>query len=107
MMEDLRSLVRRSITEKIVDPEKDLTEHKIAVRNHLSQEELSKLKFKLEVAVPIHLPPKSGKGTCRRVVDLVENEFCFKTTISSNSGFISALFPLQSFLRSLLPMTHF
>ena len=75
MMEDLRSLVRRSITEKIVDPEKDLTEHKIAVRNHLSQEELSKLKFKLEVAVPIHLPPKSVKGTCRKVVDLVEKEF--------------------------------
>jgi tetratricopeptide (TPR) repeat protein len=75
MMEDLRSLVRRSITEKIIDPDKDLTEDKRSVRDYLSKEDLSKLKFKLEVAVPIHLPPKSGKGTCRRVVDLVENEF--------------------------------
>ena len=74
-MEDLRSLVRSSITNKIIDPGLDITRHKKTVRDYLSLDGMSKSKFKLEVVVPIHLPPKSQKGTCRKVVDLVENEF--------------------------------
>ena len=74
-MEDLRSLVRRSITRKIREPELDITEEKKFVRNSLSREEMSQSKFKLEVAVPIHLPPKTREGDCKKVVEIVEKQF--------------------------------
>ena len=74
-MEDLRSLVRRSITRKIREPQVDITEEKKFVKNSLSMEEMSESKFKLEVAVPIHLPPKTREGACKKVVEIVETQF--------------------------------
>ena len=71
---DLRSLVRTSIMKKIENPEVNLVNEKQIINDHISANSSTGYKFKIEVVIPIHLPPNRSAGTCKKVVDMVKQE---------------------------------
>ena len=71
---DYRSLIRSSIMKKIVNPSLDIDNEKRIVNDLITQNHSVEYKFKIEVAIPIHLPPNSKPGTCKKVVDMVKEQ---------------------------------
>ena len=59
---------------KIVNPSLDIDNEKRIVNDLITQNHSVEYKFKIEVVIPIHLPPNSKPGACKKVVDMVKEQ---------------------------------
>ena len=59
---------------KIVNPSMNIDNEKRIVNDLISQNQSVEYKFKIDVVIPIHLPPNTKPGACKKVVDMVKED---------------------------------
>ena len=59
---------------KIANPSADIDNEKRIVNDLITQNQSVEYKFKIDVVIPIHLPPNTKPGACKKVVDMVKED---------------------------------